>query len=366
MIYIENFIDLLKKNKINFFTGVPDSVLKMLGSSIEKSRNHIIASNEGAAVSIAAGYYLSTKKIPMIYMQNSGLGNAVNPLLSITHKEVYSIPLVMIIGWRGAPGLNDEPQYKVTGRITKKLLKTMNIKYCILEKESDLLKFQNLIRFSKKYKTPIACLLKNNTLITKKKFLKKKIVVTLPSKAEAITGILKNIGSKSHIISTTGYTSRELNNLRKDKGLNKGKDFYMIGGMGHSSSVALGVSLFKKDKNIICLDGDGSMLMHMGSLATIGYYGTKNFKHVLLNNYIHESVGGQKTNSENIDFKKLSISLGYSNYSMINKKFDLEKKIISFLNKKGPSFLEIKIREGATDNLGRPKNFLKIKKEFMK
>ena len=366
MIYVESLLRVLKKNNINFFVGVPDSVLKSLSNYLTKVKNHIIASNEGAAISIATGYHLSKSKIPCIYMQNSGLGNAINPLLSVTHKNVYSIPLILIIGWRGAPGISDEPQHIVTGKITRQILKTLGIKYCVIDKKKDLMKFNQLIKFARLNKTPVACLIKNKKLTSKIKNPNKKLNNNLPNKNDVISALLYTINDKTLIVSTTGYTSRELNKLRRDNKILKGKDFYMIGGMGHTSSVSLGVSLYKKKNNIICLDGDGSLIMHMGSLVTNGFYGKKNFKHILLNNYSHESVGGQKTNSENVNFKKLALSVGYKNYSIINNKNNLKKKLLLFQKKDGPSFLEIKIKQGSTKNLDRPKNFLKIKESFMK
>ena len=330
MIYVEKLLSFLKKNNIDFYTGVPDSVLKALGQYIDNSKKHIVAANEGAAISIATGYHLSSAKIPCVYMQNSGLGNAVNPLLSITHKEVYSIPLILIIGWRGAPNLSDEPQNLVTGRITRSLLNLLGIKYCILEKDNDFKKLNNLIKHSKKKNKPIACLIKNKTLKSKYKFSENKTKNNFPTKAETIKILLENIKKNTKIISTTGYTSRELDYIRKKENFKNGKDFYMIGGMGHTSAVSLGSSLFKNKSDIICLDGDGSALMHMGTLASIGFYAKKNFKHILLNNYTHESVGGQKTNSDNIDFEKLSKSLGYKNYLVVKNKKNVKKDFVSF------------------------------------
>ena len=366
MVYVEKLISSLKRNKVNFFTGVPDSVLKTLGTYIDSSKNHIISANEGSAISIATGYHLSTKKIPCVYMQNSGLGNAINPLLSITHKEVYSIPMVLVIGWRGAPKLKDEPQHLVTGRITRQLLNLLNIKYCVFEKDSDLKKLEKLIKYSKNNKSPIACLVKNKTLISKYKKNKIDIKNNFTTKAEAIRVLLENVKKNTKIISTTGYTSRELDHIRRKENFNNATDFYMIGGMGHTSAVSLGTSFFNEKNDLICLDGDGSILMHMGTLASIGYYGKKNFKHILLNNNMHESVGGQKTNAKNINFSNLSKSLGYKSYDVIKNQKDLRKKIKYFLKKKGPSFLEIKLKKGVIKDLGRPKNFIAIKKKFMK
>jgi phosphonopyruvate decarboxylase len=364
MIKAKNLIKILEKNKINFFTGVPDSILRSLSSYLEKYsiKKHVIASNEGAAISIGIGYNLSTKKVPCIYLQNSGLSNAINPLISIASKDVYSIPLFLIIGWRGSPKKPDEPQHKAKGKITLNLLKLLKIDYCILRKENDLKKLKKLIIKSKKNKSITACLVEKDTLEPLKK--REKNVNRYILRSYFIKNFLNLIPKKCKIISTTGYTSRELMELRKNFNLNKGKDFYMVGGMGHSSSVGVGYALNSK-KKVFCLDGDGSILMHLGALRTVGYLKNNNFKHIILNNNSHESVGGQLTNAAGIDFKKFSNSIGYRNYYKIDSPKIIKKIIKKFINSKGPSLLEVKIKNGSLKNLSRPKNLIKIKEKFM-
>ena len=366
MILVENLINVLKEKKIDFYTGVPDSILKIFCSHIENfpKKKHIISTSEGSATSIGIGYYLSTKKIPCIYLQNSGLSNAINPLISIASKEVYSIPLLLMIGWRGAPKKPDEPQHLAKGKITPKLLKLLKINYCILNKEKDLNKLKNIIKKANQNKRVVACLIKKGTLYTKKK-IKKNLNTKFILRSDFIKIFIKLIPKKSKLISTTGYTSRELMEIRSRNKISNGKDFYMVGGMGHSSSVALGYALNSK-KNIFCLDGDGAILMHLGSMRTIGYLKNENLKHIVLNNNSHESVGGQTTTASGIDFKKLSKSLGYRHYLIINSKKNLKSKIKNFIKKKGPSLLEVKINSGSLDNLSRPKNLVKIKNKFMK
>ena len=216
MIFVENLIDILKKNKINFFTGVPDSILKNLSKKLESYpiKKHVIAANEGSAVSIGIGHYLSSKEIPCIYLQNSGLSNAINPLISIASKEVYSIPLFLMIGWRGSPKISDEPQHKAKGKITTKLLKLLKIKFCILRNEKDLVKLAKIIRESRKNKNIVACLIEKGILKTKGE-IKKKVSNKFISRADFIEKFINLIPLKSKIISTTGYTSRELMELRK-------------------------------------------------------------------------------------------------------------------------------------------------------
>ncbi|WP_440931793.1 phosphonopyruvate decarboxylase [Candidatus Pelagibacter sp.] len=363
MIKVDALISFLKKNNTDFYTGVPDSVLKEFCSILKNKKNHIIATNEGAAISLGIGYYLATKKIPCVYMQNSGLSNALNPLISIAHKKVYSIPLILVIGWRGSPRIKDEPQHKVKGEITQKLLNLLNIKHTIIRTNKDLNKFDKQIKFAKKNKTIVACLIEQGTLEKDIKKNSRKDYYKLDKEA-FLKIMLQNIPINSKIISSTGYNSREIMYLVNKYKLNKTYNFYMVGGMGHTSSVALGYSLFSKNK-IICIDGDGSLLMHLGALKTAGYFAKNNFKYILLNNNTHDSVGGQSTYADNINFEKLSKSLGFKkSYTVYNHK-NLEKKIKNFLNIKAASFMEVKVTNSKIKKLPRPKDLIKIKKEFM-
>ena len=366
MIKVKSLINLLEKNNSNFFTGVPDSVLKELSSSlVNRGKNkHIIAANEGSAVSLGIGHYLSTKKIPCVYMQNSGLSNALNPLISIAHQKVYSIPLILMIGWRGSPRLKDEPQHNVKGKITEQILKLLNIKYTILRSNKDLKKFDKQIKFAKKNKSIVACLIEQGTLEKNKKVIKKKDFYQL-DKEFFLKTLLENIEKKTKLISSTGYNSREIMYLRDKYQLKNSKDFYMVGGMGHTSSVALGYSLSNKNKTI-CIDGDGSFLMHLGSIKTAGTFANKNFKYILLNNNSHDSVGGQNTYANDINFEKLSESLGFKKFYNIKNTKNLKKKIKSFLTDKSLSFLEVKVGNSKIKKLPRPTNLIKIKNQFMK
>ena len=366
MIKINSLIKVLKKNNSNFFTGVPDSVLKELSLFLKDKdkKTHILATNEGSAVSIGIGHYLSTKKIPCIYMQNSGLSNALNPLISIAHQKVYSIPLILIIGWRGSPKIQDEPQHNVKGKITEKILKLLNIKYTIIRSNKDLVKFDKQIKLAKKKKSIVACLIEQGTLEKNKKKIIKKDFYNL-DKEIFLKTLLENISPNSKIISSTGYNSRELMYLRKKYAINKGNDFYMVGGMGHTSSVALGYSLSNK-KKIICIDGDGSFLMHLGSIKTLGNFAKSNLKYILLNNNTHDSVGGQNTYTKNVNLQKLSNSLGFKNFICIRNQTDLKKKIQKYLSNDSLDFLEVKVSNSKIKKLPRPKNLIKIKNQFMK
>jgi phosphonopyruvate decarboxylase len=366
MVAAEKLFNILKKKKIFFYSGVPDSILKPFINILESRKDiqHLISANEGTAVSNAIGYYLSSGKLPCVYFQNSGLGNAINPLVSIAHQKVYAIPMILVIGWRGATKNKDEPQHRVKGQITKKILSILGIQFVILEKENDLKNIKKKITECSKNNKIIAILIKNQSIKNEKNY---KISSPNKNKIERnffINSLLKKIEKDTNIISTTGYTSRELMQLRKDKKNINGKDFYMVGGMGHASSVALGVSM--NNKKTICIDGDGSLIMHMGSLITNSVYGNKKFRHIVLNNNSHESVGGYTTNAKFINFKLLSKSLNYKNFFQIKFRKELNSRLNEFLKKDGPSLLEVLIKNKSSNNLMRPKNLIYLKNKFMK
>ena len=365
MILVEKFTQKLIDNNINFFSGVPDSILKNFSNYLEKiKKRHLIAVNEGAAIAMGIGYFLSTKKLPCVYLQNSGLSNAINPLISIAHKKIYSIPLLMVIGWRGSPNIKDEPQHAVKGKITRNLLQLLGIRFHILRNHKDLKKIDKLIKYAKSKNEIVACLIEKNTLSSNLRKIKHdRYESETLNRKNFIEIFLKLIPANSRIISTTGYTSRELFNLRKEKKLNKGKDFYMVGAMGHSQMVSLGYSIYSK-KKVFCLDGDGSILMHMGAMRNLAFYGKKNITHIFFNNNAHESVGGQPTTADGINFKLLSKSLGYKNFLQIKGKKNIENEIKKIFKLKGPSLVEVKIKTGTIKNLGRPSNFSLIKKNF--
>tara|TARA_S200000501_G_C20793586_1_gene730684 strand:+ start:185 stop:1279 length:1095 start_codon:yes stop_codon:yes gene_type:complete len=364
MIKVSTLINLLKKNNINFFTGVPDSILKELSLFLKNKKNHIVATNEGSAVSIGIGHYLSTKKISCIYMQNSGLSNAMNPLISIAHKKVYSIPLVLIIGWRGSPGKKDEPQHEVKGQITKQILKLLNIKYIIIRSNKDFNKFDKYIKYAKKNQSIVACLIEKGVIEKNSKRKLKKDFYNF-NKEFFLKNLLEKLPSNSKVISSTGYNSREVMYLRQKYNLKNSNDFYMVGGMGHTSSVALGYSI-SNNKNTFCIDGDGSFLMHLGSIKTAANFANKNFKYILLNNNSHDSVGGQSTFADKINFEKFSNSLGFKKFYLIKNKQNMSNIIKNFININSPAFLEVKVSNSNIKELPRPKNLIKIKNEFMK
>ncbi|XMB72275.1 phosphonopyruvate decarboxylase [Mycoplasmatota bacterium WC30] len=356
MINTKEFYLELKNNDVNFYTGVPDSLLKYFCACISdnESENHIIAANEGNAIAIGTGYYLATKKIPLIYMQNSGIGNTVNPIISLTSDSVYSIPLLLIIGWRGQPGIKDEPQHINQGKITEDLLKVLDVEYEILSIEEDEYKEQ-INRLLLKAKTdlkPKALIVRKNSFsdYSYKNDIK---YITDISREDALEVILDNLDKSTYVFSTTGKTSREVFELREKYNQTHEKDFLTVGSMGHTSSIALGFSKYNL-ANTICIDGDGALLMHLGSLAVNKSHGKENFKYILINNYCHESVGGQKTVFNNVNATQLFKSVGFYYCKTVDNLADLEKVLKSkeFIN--NSYAIEVLVRTGARKDLGRP------------
>ncbi len=363
--------DILEKNGIDFFTGVPDSTLKdfcfYLEDYLPKS-NHIITANEGNAIGIASGHFLATGRIPLVYMQNSGFGNAINPLTSFADKSVFSIPLIIMMGWRGEPGKKDAIQHKKDGEIQINILESLDIPYTIISNESKLLEKEiNEIVISATIENkPHIILVRRGFFQTYTKTSNSVIYASEISREDAILEIIKLLDKEDILISTTGKVSRELFELRKSLNHNTENDLRVIGSMGHVSSIALGISLRIPNRQVYCLDGDGSLIMHMGVLSTIGKYSNDNFKHILLNNYSHDSVGGQESSSDVIDYSLLSKSMSYKNFFQISFKKKFAKTFKIFKNSEGPSFLEIIVSQGSRANLSRPNSTpLDNKRQFM-
>ena len=360
MLNTEKYFDYIKSLGIEFFSGVPDSLLKSFCGYINDNvqENHVIASNEGSAIGIGIGYHLATGRIPLIYMQNSGLGNAVNPLISLCDEEIYSIPMLLMIGWRGEPGKKDEPQHIKQGRVMIEMLEAMELKYFIIsgDEEQDLESTKKAYDFALNESAPVVIVVCKDTFTnySYQKQINKQINFPVNTREEALTKILKKIPKNAAVVSTTGMISREIYEVRESLKESHERDFLTVGGMGHTSSIAYGLSKFiKKSKMVFCIDGDGSLIMHMGALTNIGITGSKNFKHILINNGCHDSVGGQETNAFNIDFEQLTESVGYK-FIKYNYDDSLENNISYFVESDGPSFIEIKVPPGSRGNLGRP------------
>lgn len=356
MISPKELVRLLGENGIDFFTGVPDSLLKDLCSYLRDNypgNANIITANEGNAIALAAGHYLSTGKIGAVYMQNSGLGNCVNPLTSLTDSLVYKIPLLMIIGWRGEPGVKDEPQHVKQGQITPQQLELLGVPFRILSAEDNTEKLlSEIIDALKESGAPVALLIKKGA-IDKYKSLTKTESLSGMKREESLSLLLDRLHKEDIVIGTTGKTSREIYELRASKGMPQ-RDFLCVGSMGHASSIALGVAMNKPERRVVCFDGDGALLMHLGALPIIGAIKPTNFVHIVLNNAAHESVGGQPTVAGNIDLKAIATACGYQQYFLASDPHELDECWNKLKSQKGPIFFEIRTGIGSREDLGRP------------
>jgi len=349
--------NLARGNGVNFFTGVPDSLLADFCAYLADTapESNIIAANEGGAVALACGHYLATGNAALVYMQNSGQGNAVNPLLSLADPEVYSIPMLLVIGWRGEPGVHDEPQHVKQGRVTCALFDAMEIPYAVMpnspEECADVLR--GLFAAMRERKGPVALIVRKNSFEKYTPRASKGTNYEL-SRENALKLIVEQVQPQDAIVSTTGMTSRELFELRESRGEGHGSDFLTVGSMGHAISIALGVALAQPARQVFCLDGDGAALMHLGALPVAATLGAANLKHIVINNGAHDSVGGQATCAFSIDLAAIAKSSGYRVTRRAETSAEIIQAVRELRNQAGPAFLEIRVNKGARKNLGRP------------
>ena len=334
MINIEKFVKGLESSGVDFFCGVPDSLLKPFCAYVTDhcADRHVIAANEGGAVALASGHYLATGNPALVYMQNSGEGNAVNPLASLADPDVYSIPMVLLIGWRGEPGVHDEPQHVKQGKVTVPLMETMGIPVSVLDGVATA---RRAVRQAKKESRPVALIVRKGTFEAYQLQTKRPDIARARREA-VIERLLRKLPADAVIVSTTGMISRELYETRERRGEGHARDFLTVGSMGHASQIALGIAMAQPKRPVVCLDGDGASIMQMGNMAIVGQSGCANLTHIVLNNAAHDSVGGQPTVGGAIGLKRIAAACGY--------------------NRRGaPRFVEIRVAKGARSDLGRPK-----------
>ena len=355
----------------DFYTGIPDSQLRalcnyLMGTYGIDPRHHVIAANEGNCTALAAGYYLATGKIPVVYLQNSGEGNIINPVASLLNDKVYAIPMVFIIGWRGQPGVYDEPQHIYQGEVTLKLLEDMGIDYFVIAQDtSEEETAKTMEGFRKKLAVG-----KDVAFVICKDALSYGGTVKYGNgytmvREEIIRHITK-VSGEDAIVSTTGKASRELFEIREENGQSHKYDFLTVGSMGHSSSIALGVALHKPNTKVWCIDGDGAALMHMGAMAVLGANAPKNMVHVVINNGAHETVGGMPTVAGKIDLVGIAKSCGYPYGVCVDNFEDLDRELSEAKKRNALSFIEVKSAIGARADLGRPTTtVMENKKNFM-
>lgn len=358
MVRPEFFVNTLKEHGMDFYAGVPDSLLKNICAYITDNlpaEQNIIAANEGGAMGIAAGYHLATGKVPVVYMQNSGEGNIINPLASLTDKEVYNIPVLLVIGWRGRPGVHDEPQHIKQGKVTTGLLNIMGVNYAILPKDEESAAKQIKIAadFMKVTNECYALVIEKDTFDTYKLQDVEVNDLTM-SREEAIWKVASNIEDNACIVSTTGMISRELFEARVLWNQGHERDFLTVGSMGHASQIALGIALQKPERRVYCFDGDGASIMHMGNMAIAASMKCKNYVHIVFNNGAHDSVGGQPTIGLKIDLCAVAKAVGYVVVYSVETIEELEVKLVEMKTVEGPVLLQVCVKKGNRKDLGRP------------
>lgn len=358
MINPKFFIEKLGSNGIDFFAGVPDSLLKNICAYIadhKDEQHNIITANEGGAIALAAGYHLATGKIGVVYMQNSGEGNIINPLASLTDKEVYNIPVLLLIGWRGKPGVHDEPQHVKQGKVTTGLLNVMGVNYDVLsqDEEKAAKQIEKAIAVMKATNEVYALVIEKGTFEDYKLQNVEENDLQM-TREEAIQTVAASLGKKDVIVSTTGMISRELFETRTAWKQGHERDFLTVGSMGHASQIALGIAMEKADRKVWCFDGDGASIMHMGNMAIVASKHPKNYVHVVFNNGAHDSVGGQPTVGLKIDLPSVAKSVGYKETYSVDNMGKLKSILPSIAKAEGPVFLQVCVKKGNRKDLGRP------------
>lgn len=355
MVNQEKLFNSLREMGISFFTGVPDSLLNdfclYLVNNIPDGQ-HVMAANEGNAVAIAAGHYLATGNIPVVYMQNSGIGNATNPLLSLTHDCVYGIPMILVIGWRGDPAISDHVQHKKQGELTPVLMNDMDIPYEILDDENTVVqKFKWAIGKAKEISSPVALIAKK-AILTEKVKKQQYAESSLMNREEAVSAVLDVLGDNAIYLGTTGRATREVNEQLKEHGIGEGHEFQNVGSMGHVSSVGLGIALARPEKNVVVFDGDAAVVMHMGALATNCRYKAGNMIHIVLNNGVNESVGGQPSAGYVVNLTEIASACGYQTPGhAVEAKEELQEIIRNHRKGEMPLFIDVHVRQGIRSDM---------------
>jgi len=352
------FVERLAARGLDFFAGVPDSLLKDLCAYVTENcpaRDHVIAANEGGAVGLAAGYHLATGRAGVVYMQNSGTGNAINPLLSLADPEVYSIPMLVVIGWRGEPGVHDEPQHVKQGRVQRALIAALEYPCEVMAEDQAeaLAQVDRLLEAMREKSSPAVLLVRKGAFAPYS--MKAAAAPGYPmTREEAIKEIIGAMGEADRVVSTTGMASREIYELREAAGQGHGKDFLTVGSMGHAVMIAAGLAAFR-DGPVWCIDGDGAAIMHLGSMGIAARRAPSSFRHVVINNGAHDSVGGQPTIGYSLPFPAIAKELGYKAALVAEDRAGLAAALAELARTEGPAFLEVRVRGGARKDLGRPK-----------
>lgn len=358
MLDCKQFYDLLLSEGVDLFAGVPDSLLKDFCAYVTDNtdpRRNVITANEGSAVALAAGHHLATGRFGLVYMQNSGLGNTVNPVTSLADPDVYGVPMLMLVGWRGEPGVKDEPQHVKMGKVTLDVLAAMGVEHAVLPDTMTeaTAAVRHAVARMRQASAPYALVVKKGTFDTYKLRTKTESKLAM-SREDAIVRVVEALPANALVVATTGMPSRELFETRERRKEGHERDFLTVGSMGHASQIALGVALATPGRDVWCLDGDGAVLMHMGGLTSIGVLAPDNFKHVVLNNGAHDSVGGQPTVALSVDLPAIARASGYRTAVSVEDDATLVRALADLAKQKGPALVEARVKKGNRADLGRP------------
>ena len=355
MVNQEQLFTALKDMGVDFFTGVPDSLLNnfclYMAQNIPDGQ-HVMAANEGNAIGIAAGHYMATGKIPVVYMQNSGIGNATNPLLSLTHDCVYGIPMILVIGWRGDPSISDHAQHKKQGELTPVLMRDLDIPYEILDADETVIeKFAWAVNKAKEISSPVALIAKK-AILTEKVKKQEYPESRLMNREEAVSAVVDVLGSEAVYLGTTGRATREVHEQLKAHGVGEGHEWQNVGSMGHVSSVGLGIALARPEQKVVVFDGDAAAVMHLGALATNCRYKAGNMIHIVLNNGVNESVGGQPSAGYVVNLTEIADACGYRTPGhAVESKEELQAIIKDFKKGEMPLFIDVHVRQGIRSDM---------------
>jgi phosphonopyruvate decarboxylase len=356
MVDLGKFLSRLRATNVQFISGVPDTLLNDLCLALEKewpADRHVIAANEGCAIALASGWHLATGSVPLVYMQNSGLGNCVNPLLSLTDRDMYSIPMILLIGWRGEPGKKDHVQHNKQGKLTPVLLESMDIPHRVVDSDEGALEAVDWATAKAiEIKGPVALIARKGVFERGEKDLTDRGSPYPLSREDVIRILLQALPSDTVFVATTGRATRELHEVRNLLGLKHDNDFLNVGAMGHASSIAAGIALARKDRTVVCLDGDAAAFMHLGTWGTIAGLKPKNFLHIVINNGAHESVGGQASAGFKVNFHGLAKEAGYRvSEGAVQTEAAIKETLGVLMRQEGPSFLEVRIRKGMRSDM---------------
>lgn len=369
MVDQKQLFDALQGMGINFFTGVPDSLLNNFCLYMVQNipdGQHVMAANEGNAIAIAAGHYLATGNIPVVYMQNSGIGNATNPLLSLTHDCVYGIPMILVIGWRGDPAISDHAQHKKQGELTPVLMKDMDIPYDILDADETVVeKFAWAVSKAKDISSPVALIAKKAILtekVKKQEYPESKLM----NREEAVSAVVDVLGNDAIYLGTTGRATREVHEQLKTHNVGEGHEFQNVGSMGHVSSVGLGIALAKPDQKVVVFDGDAAAVMHLGAFATNCRYKAGNMIHIVLNNGVNESVGGQPSAGYVVNLTEIAEACGYRTPGhAVETKEELQTILKGYKKEEMPLFIDVHVRQGIRSDMPKLNIDHKAQKEAL-